>query len=199
MGNRTLSSCAALTAIFLLAIVAGCQMSTVPAARLVAQRQLVDERGLCGPMAVPDVSVTASLPLGWIELKTQKTLLYTHQQWRSPTKRTAVGVTHARLLMPVGMPVIEWMVMGEVNKRSKDGKVIRDWRDDLGRHWFEVENTDFHITGYLMIRGCDVWVNYWGYRAREPIEPADIKLASQSLDSVLPDSVQMSGAGVAAK
>ena len=201
MGTHRGFYCAALTigGAFIIAMLAGgCQMGSVPQERLVEQRLRIDDTGLSEAMTVEEVKAVASLPLGWVELKTQKTLLYTHQQWRSPTKRTAVGVTYVRLPLPLGRSVVEWMVMGEITKRAKCGKLIRDWQDDVGRHWFEVEDQDFHLVGYLMVRGFDVWLNYRGYRLREPKDQEEIQLADRALGTVLPMSAQVEGS-VAAK
>ena len=69
------------------------------------------------------------------------------------------------------------------------GKIIRQWHVELGREWFEAENDKYHMTGYVMTRGFDAWINYCGYRMTEPMEPLEIQLGNKALDTVIPLSV----------
>ena len=55
----------------------------------------MDDAGLGNQENVPELKTSGAFPVGWTALPVQKNALYTHRQWRSPSKRTAVGVTYA--------------------------------------------------------------------------------------------------------
>ncbi len=181
-----------LAAIFavVFAFVSGCQM-TAPASKalLTEYREKVDESGLALPTAVDPLKANIAFPAGWQALPLQKSALYAHQQWRSPSKRTGVGVTYVHMPLPLSTKTLVWFAMNEAGKKSLDGKIIRQWKDELGREWFEAENNRYHMTGYVMTRGFDAWINYCGYRTQEPMEPMEIQLGNRALDTVMPLSV----------
>ncbi|MGE5608015.1 MAG: hypothetical protein ACM359_02070 [Bacillota bacterium] len=164
-------------------------MSTVPPQKMVEHCQQITDSGLAGPMDVPTLKANGSFPTGWFCMGTQKTLLYSHCQWRSPSKRTAVGITYVRMPLPLSTNTLIWMARGEISKRTTDGKLMREWTDEIGRHWFEAEDGKYHTIGYVMTRGFDAWINYTGYRVGEPKEEAEVALAGKSLETILPASV----------
>lgn len=172
------------------AFVSGCQMTApAPKALFTEYREKVDESGLALPLAVDPLKVNVAFPAGWQALPLQKNGLYTHQQWRSPSKRTGVGVTYVRMPLPLSTKTLVWFAMNEAGKKTNNGKIIRQWHDELGREWFEAENDKYHMTGYVMTRGFDAWINYCGYRVQEPMEPLEIQLGNRALDTVMPLSV----------
>ena len=65
---------------------------------------------------------------------------------------------------------IAWLAQKEYSKRSDDGKLLATWEDNLGRPWFEAENTRFHVRGYIVSRGFEAWIIYCGYRLEQPGE-----------------------------
>ena len=172
------------------AFVSGCQMNAPASKALLTEyREKVDESGLALPMAVDPLKVNVAYPAGWQPLPLQKNALYSHQQWRSPTKRTGVGVTYVRMPLPLSTKTLVWFAMNEAGKKTNNGRIIRQWHDDLGREWFEAENDKYHMTGYVMTRGFDAWINYCGYRMTEQMEPLEIQLGNKALDTVVPLSV----------
>src|SRR5918992_1040717 len=90
------------TCLTLLLIAAGCQSkySNLPIYHPPAM-QTVSEAALSEPQAHASVDGVCVPPIGWkIEpLKTSKD--HTHQVWLSPTGKTAYGVIHFRLPLPV--------------------------------------------------------------------------------------------------
>jgi hypothetical protein len=171
-------------------LVVGCQAVPVPSKmKLTEYRDALDDTGLGLPLAVKDVNLNASLPSGWQSLGVQKSSLYTHTQWRAPSKRTAVGSTYVKMPIPLSTKTLVWFAMNEVAKKSNDGKVIRRWNDKLGREWFEAENGKYHMTGYVMTRGFDAWINYVGRRKNEPTEPGEVALGEKALETFMPLSV----------
>ena len=178
-----------LPAIVVWPLLVGCQMGPMPSkAELLEVREAVDETGLGLPMAVKEVNVNAALPSGWLSLGIQKAAMYTHTQWRSPSKRTAVGSTYVKMPLPISTKTLVWFAMNEAGKRTK-GQIIRQWTDELGREWFEAENTKYRMTGYVMTRGFDAWINYYGYRIAEPKQDEEVGAAERSLNTFMPLSV----------
>ena len=171
-------------------LVVGCQTAVVPSkAALTGYRESLDDSGLALPQAVSAVNLNASLPTGWQSLGVQKSALYTHTQWRAPSKRTAVGSTYVKMPLPLSTKTLVWFAMNEVAKKSNDGKIIRRWNDKLGREWFEAENGKYHMTGYVMTRGFDAWINYVGHRKNEPTEASEMALGEKALETFMPLSV----------
>lgn len=171
-------------------LVVGCQTAPMPSkARLTEYREALDDSGLSLPMAVQTVNLNASLPNGWRSLGVQKSALYTHTQWRAPSRRTAVGSTYVKMPLPLSTKTLVWFALKEVAKKSNDGKIVRRWQDKLGREWFEAENSKYHMTGYVMTRGFDAWINYVGRRKNEPTESAEVALGEKALETFMPLSV----------
>src|SRR3954470_13295380 len=176
------------TAVF--AFVSGCQMAApAPKALFAEYRDKINESGLALSMAADSLKINAAFPAGWQALPLQKNALYTHQQWRSPSKRTGVGVTYVHMPLPLSTKTLVWFAMNEAGKKTNNGRIIRQWHDELGREWFEAENERYHMTGYVMTRGFDAWINYCGYRMQEQMEPLEIQLGTRALDTVMPLSV----------
>src|SRR3954465_15906990 len=172
------------------AFVSGCQMAAPTSKALFTEyRDKVNESGLALPLAVDPLKVNVAYPSGWQALPLQKNALYSHQQWRSPSKRTGVGVTYVHMPLPLSTKTLVWFAMNEAGKKTNNGKIIRQWHDELGREWFEAENDRYHMTGYVMTRGFDALSNYCGYRRQEPMEPLEIQLGNRALDTVVPLSV----------
>jgi hypothetical protein len=169
----------------------GCQLAppAVSVKRLAEHREVVDLGGLQPTQILQDLKVSWSVPGQWEALPVKKTLLYTHQQWRSPTLSTGVGVAHIQLPVPVPAQAVLWFAKSQYTTGvtdPKDGKLINEWTDSLGRQWFEAQNSKYHVKGYAITQGKEAWIVYCGYRmSREPV-PKEIALAEKSLDSVVP-------------
>ena len=179
---------------FLLSIMvwvgSGCQIAPVVSARkLTEHREAIDLSGLGPTQLLADLKVSWSLPGHWEAMPLRKTVLYTHQQWRSPTLATGVGVAHIVLPLPISAQTVIWFAKNEYlhNPASpKDGKLIGEWTDSLGRQWFEAENSKYHVKGYALTRGNEAWIVYSGYRMSHDPVPHELALAAKSLDSVVP-------------
>src|SRR5215212_10116737 len=95
-GGRRAAWCAAMTGIVVLVTTGaggGCQQTShVTHRRIIENQALIDFSGLKPAEAIEKVNVRAALPRNWDRLESQSNALYTHQQWRSPSTRTGVGV-----------------------------------------------------------------------------------------------------------
>jgi hypothetical protein len=175
-----------------LVLSAGCQQTpTVSHRRLIEHQALIDFSGLKPVEAVDCVKVRAGVPRQWERLELQSNALYTHQQWRSPSGKTGIGVAHVRLPLPMGIGMLKWLAKREYTKKAPDGsgggRIIAEWGDDLGRPWFEAENARYHVRGYVVARGFEAWVIYFGHKSKSPPDPAELTLAARAVETIVPN------------
>ena len=183
--RRGAARVAALVAIPLLV---GCQQTKqVPRQKLIDHIAMIDFTGLKPLETVESVKVQAAVPRQWERLAVQSNALYTHQQWRSPSGRTGVGVAHVRLPLPLSTNMIMWLAKREYTKKANDGRIISEWTDDLGRPWFEAENDKYRVRGFVVVEGFRAWVIYFGHKSKTPPDPAELSLAARAATSVVPD------------
>ena len=166
----------------------GCQSAKpVSDRRLIAHRALIDFSGLKPVEYLDGVKVSLGAPRQWEQRPLVSTGLYTHQQWRSPSGNTGVGVAYVRLPLPLGEGMLLWFAKREYTKRANDGRVIGQWRDELGRPWFEAENDKYHVRGFATARGFSAWFVYFGHRTGTPPDPAEISLAARCAETIVPE------------
>jgi hypothetical protein len=177
----------------LLAGMTGCSFAPpVQTNRLIRHRAFIDFSGLKPLETLSSVKVTAAPPSGWDRLPARKSLLYTHEQWRSPSAQTGVGVAYVRLPLPLSAQAIAWFAKQEYGRKADDGKIISEWTDSMGRAWFEAENRKYHVRGYVATRGSEAWIVYSGYRLTSPPDPAEVSLAARSAETFVPGSATAS-------
>src|SRR5690242_4628858 len=169
------------------ALATGCQSgTTVSNHRLIENQLRIDFAGLKSTADFPALHVTCSLPQNWRALIPQNSALYTHQQWKSPTGYTGCGVVFVHMPLPFSAKTLVWFAKLEYAKQSKDGKVVSEWTDDVGRPWFEGENAKYHVRGYVVVDGFSAWIVYFGYKVNRPINTAELGLAARSVQTVIP-------------
>lgn len=154
--------------------------------RLIQHQALVDFSGLKAPEVAEAVRVQASTPASWSLHAVERRALYTHQQWKSASAKTAVGVIYARLPLPLGPDTLLWLGRQQYAKQGSDGRQIANWTDALGRRWFEAETDKYHTRGYAIVTGLDAWIVYMGYRIDTSPEPADISLGLRCMETFVP-------------
>ena len=175
---------------FVAAMISGCQVGpTVSTKQLARHTALVEKDGLDQTQALVALKILASPPEDWPALKTYTGPLYTHQQWRSPSKATGVGVVYLKLPLPMN-PLV-WFAKQEYTKKENNGRLIAEWTDSLGRRWFEAENNKYHAKGYAIVSGTDAWIVYSGYRVMMERNPEEVALAERCQESIL---IQPNGA-----
>ena len=170
-----------------LSLLAGCQgMKPIEHKRLIEHQALIDFSGLKAPETHEAIRVLAGLPESWKAPPAQKTGLYTHTQWKSPSGHTAVGAVLIHLPLPLSADTVVWFAKREYTKKADDGKLIREWKDALGRRWFEAENNKYRVRGYCLVQGFQAWIVYFGYRTQHPPNFDEISLAARSADTFIP-------------
>jgi hypothetical protein len=176
-------------AIFLI-FLAGCQYQDVSSVQMQIHQSRLDKNGLTQLHDDPDLKITCAPPDGWRMLPINKTILYTHQQWRSPDRHAGMGVAYIRMPIPVSADTVVWFAKSQYSKDPDEtntgGRLIAEWTDSLGRRWFEAENSLYHVRGYAMTKGFDAWIVYSGYRVKTPPSEPEIELAQKAAESVAP-------------
>ena len=186
--TRRSFSTLALTLVALAFVGTGCaSTSKVTNRRLIQHQAMIDFSGLKAPETLQDVRVTCSVPSSWSAMPLKKTGLYAHQQWKSPSTNSGIGVVHVKLPLPLGEKTILWLAKQEYTKKSNDGKEVAQWTDTVGRHWFEAENNQYHVQGYVIARGFNAWLVYFGYKTHSTPDVAELSLAARCAESFIPD------------
>ena len=174
----------ALVALFL---AGGCQTGkNVSSRQLIEHQALIDFSGLDSVKPVPGINASIAAPRRWELLPSKPNPLYTHQQWRSPSTHTGVGVLNAHLPLPLSTKTVVWLAKQEYSKQGNGGKLLAEWTDELGREWFEAENEKYHVRGYVVVKGFNAWVVYFGYRAQYAPNLAEISTAARSAETAVP-------------
>jgi hypothetical protein len=177
------------TVIALLALATGCQTaSKVTNRRLIEHQALIDFSGLAPVEPVEAVKVSCSVPRQWEAMPLKKTPMYAHQQWRSPSSHTGVGVVYVRLPLPLSERTLLWFAKREYTKANEGGKTLGQWTDEVGREWFEAENDKYHVRGYALVRGFNAWLVYFGTKTGNPPDMAELGLAARCVQTFIPDT-----------
>jgi hypothetical protein len=166
----------------------GCQQSSqVTHRRIIEHQAMIDFSGLGSSELIEKINARAAVPRNWDRLESQSTPLYTHQQWRSPSTRTGIGVAHIRLPIPISTGMLMWIAKREYTKKGNDGKILAEWTDELGRPWFDAENNKYRVRGYVIVNGFEAWVIYFGYKVKFAPDPAELSLAARAAETIVPN------------
>ncbi len=161
------------------------QAGTVSHRRLIEHQAMIDFSGLKSVELIGKLNIRAAVPRNWDELKPHTNPLYTHQQWRSPSSKTGVGVAYIRMPLPINTGMLLWLAKREY--KANDGRILAEWTDELGRPWFEAENNRYRVRGYVVVSGFQAWVIYFGHKSQLPPDPAELSLAARAADSIVPN------------
>lgn len=176
-------------------LLGGCQTAEPTTARaLVRQQATVDLAGLRPAHPAQDIKATLSVPANWVQRDPQDGLFYIHQQWRSPSKATAIGVVYLHLPFPLSAKTLLELAKKEYTSRGKNGQILASWCDRYGRYWLEAQNDKYHGLAYILVDGLKAWVVYTGYERLMALDPADQALGRRSLQTVLPSGIVLAAA-----
>lgn len=172
----------------LLFLLLGCAtVPTVSTRKLIQHQAMLDFAGLKPSAWVAEVKATCQAPENWLAKPLHKTAMFTHQHWLAPSSMTGVGVAHVKMPLPLPARTVVWFARNQYLQKRKDGKLIDQWSDGLGRPWFEAENNQYHVRGYVVTSGFDAWVVYCGYKVTRPPNPDEINLAARAMESIVPN------------
>jgi hypothetical protein len=173
----------------LLCLIASTGCQGVKTDAIASQRAFIDFAGL-GPVTnFRALGASGSVPLIWDPLPLKENSLYSHEQWRSPTLTTGVGIAFIHLPFPLPAGAVLWFAQREYTARESDGRSLGRWTDDVGRDWFAAENKRFYVRGYVITRGMDAWIVYCGYRRANAPKPYEFSLAVRSMETIVPGNL----------
>ncbi len=165
----------------------GCQSSSVSTAKLIASQSHLDFDGLQSTTLMKQVSAAGAAPRSWKQLPVESNAIYDHQQWRSPTGNTGVGIVYVHLPFPIAPATLLWLAEQHFASRlGQGGHLLDKWTDIVGRSWFTAQNSQLHICGYVITEGAVAWIVYYGYKSAGELHPAEMSIAARSVQSVVP-------------
>jgi hypothetical protein len=173
------------------ALAGGCSVGkTIPSRRLIEHQAVIDFSGLKPAEVNEPLKVNAAVPRTWEQVGPNKHSIpgfsVTHTQWRSPSVHTAVGAAHIGMPLPFSADLLLFLAKQQYTSRSTDGRIIAEWKDELGRSWLEAENNKYHVQGYALAQGFEGWFVYFGYKNDQPPEMSEITLAARSVETFVP-------------
>jgi len=187
MPVRSCSPAVVVATVGLAGLLCGCQgASQFSSRRLIEHQALIDFSGLDSVKQHEALEIVIATPWHWEMLPTKNNPLYIHQQWRSPSGHTGVGVVCAHLPLPLSTNAVVWLAKQKYSEKGKDGRLLAEWMDSLGRSWFEAEDDTYHVRGYVIARGFSAWIVYFGYRTRYSPDLAEIGIAARSAETAVP-------------
>jgi hypothetical protein len=165
----------------------GCQTAQpVSVRRLINHQAMIDFSGLRPVEQVDAVKAQAAAPASWKAAALKRGPMYTDMQWRSPSGATAVGVAHVRMPLPLSARALLWFAKGQYAKQSDDGRVVNQWVDALGRSWFEAENKNYHVRGFIVTKGFEAWIIYNGFKTQVPTDVSELSLGARAMETIVP-------------
>src|SRR5439155_4328897 len=132
----------------------GCQLApALTTQRFLRHQALIDFAGLKQSTTIDALKAAIAIPVDWEASALKPGSMFSHQQWRSPTRTNAIGIMYIRMPLPLPASTIGWFAKREYTKRGgAEGKLLGEWTDSLDRPWFEAENTKYHCRGCVMVR-----------------------------------------------
>jgi hypothetical protein len=107
--------------------------------------------------------------------------------WVSPTGRTAYGVIHVRLPLPVGPDFVLWRFIADMREMEGDGRLIsRERSGGGGEVRFVAENSRYRFNARLHTAGRNAWIIYAGVVRDEPPDAGEFSLAEAARDATVP-------------
>jgi hypothetical protein len=185
---RAARRCAAAGAALLLLLPTACQQSNIAGSELFKHQLQANPSGLTAPARFPDIHAVVAPPRDWTQIPASRGLFYVHQQWRSPDRGTGIGVAYVTLPLPISPQLLLFLARSQYAKdhSGSTGHLDTQWTDALGRLWFQGDDDNSHIRGYVLTRGLEAWIVYSGHHIRGPARQADIAMADRTADAVVP-------------
>jgi hypothetical protein len=138
---------------------------------------------LTEPAPVASVLAECDPPIGWLPDPLKKDDRHTHQVWLSPSRRTAYGVIHFTLPLPVGVNIVYWQFLREMKRSEGEATLIERQNDpNLPGIRFVVDDPSYRTRFYLIVSGFEGWAVYAGTLRDQPIMPDELELAERARD-----------------
>ena len=146
---------------------------------------------------VEAVEAVCMPPAQWIAQPLKRSSRHTHQIWLSPSGRTAYGVIHFGLPVPVGHELVLWYFMKEMRRVQGEAELLaKQWDPNLRTLRFVASGGRYTIRTNLSVRGFDGWAIYAGTLRDGPIEQNELDLAERAREhTVLGQDASTAAAG----
>ncbi len=147
---------------------------------------LPESTGLASPEYVDAVGATVVPPEGWTPDPLKSSSRHAHQVWLSPSGRTAYGVIHFSLPLPVGYDPVLWYFMREMRRVEGEAELLsKQWDPNLRGLRFVAQGDRHTIRANLLLRGFKGWAIYAGTFTHQPIDPAELDLAERAREHTI--------------
>lgn len=153
--------------------------------------------GLTRPHYSGDLRAVVAPPEGWnIEIRDDSTTRG-HHVWVSPSGRTAYGVAHFNLPLPVGHDPVLWVFMREMRRSEGEAELIsRDWDPNQKMLRFVAKGGLYTVRTNLIVRGFNGWTVYAGTLTGQPVMPEELALAERAKELTLIGRLPEPDAGI---
>ncbi len=130
---------------------------------------------------VSSVNAVCVPPVGWKAEPLKKSDEHTHQIWLSPTGKTAYGVIHFTMPLPVSAGFVLPVYMKAMAKSEGEATLISKQADPaLPGVRFVAEGGLYRTRTNLMVHGAEGWAVYAGTVRNQPIDDAELALAIEA-------------------
>jgi hypothetical protein len=165
----------------------GCAGSSHITPRLVtAPPDFYRAAGLHSPTSVAAVLARCTPPLGWTAQPLKSSERHTHQVWLSSTGKTAYGVIHFKLPLPVGVNIVHWEFLREMKKREGEATELSQRGDPaLPGLRFICEGGKYKMRVNLIVDGYDGWAIYAGTLRAFDVIPEELELAERARENTI--------------
>jgi hypothetical protein len=148
---------------------AGCNLRRPPSVQSLELRPNVT------PEMIEALSIVPDPPPGWAPDTLKRQPNSASQVWISPTGRTAYGVIHFILPLPVGHEPVLWVFLTEMRKEEGIAKVqSKHWDSEMDALRFVVDGSRYRIRTNLLVRGFEGWAVYAGTLLAEPVDESEL-------------------------
>jgi hypothetical protein len=128
-----------------------------------------------------DVQALVAPPRGWAPDPPKLTRGHQHQTWISPSGRTAYGVIHFVLPLPVGHDLTLWGFLREMKRTEGESILVsKKWDENLRAVRFVADGGKYRVRTSLFLRGWEGWMVYAGTLRSEPVEQNELALAERA-------------------
>jgi hypothetical protein len=124
------------------------------------------------------VNAMVDPPIGWRADPLKSSGSHTHQTWVSPTGRTAYGVIHFSMPLPVGHNLALWGFLREMRRTEGEADLMsKQWDENSELLRFVAQGGLYVIRTNLSVSGTHGWACYAGTLKNQPIEQDELELA----------------------
>jgi hypothetical protein len=191
-----------LSAVLVLACVAGCQSAQRTASRPgpdqfaladtgggMSVLEISTERDLTPPRPDGEVLARVTPPVGWQPDPIKSSDRHTHEVWISPSGSTAYGVSHFShfLLFLASDDRVLAEVLKGMKQTSGETQLLASQKDkQIDGLRFVANSGPYTVYGNLIRRGTDGWVVYAGTMRDKPVAGEELRLAEVARDRTEP-------------